>query len=828
MAYGEPWQGRAADRAGRPGCARTDHPLRINPAGEKNTPIAPEVFLTGRGGAAGRLVRFATLLVVLAIALSSFLLFAIELIIGRLVLPVFGGAPAAWATVLVFFQGVLLLGYLYGHLSASRLGPRRGATIHVALVVVAVAALALAPARLDEVHDSTLHPIADVLKTLILVVGLPAFLLTTTTPLLSSWYARLRGVGADPYWLYAASNGASFAALLLYPLAIQPALGLTAQRASWSIGFVALGAILMAVAAVALLGTTRRGRAHLRRPGHDAEAPEGLRRSDEALGAITAGRRARWLVLAAVPSGLLAAVTNLVATDLVSAPLLWVGPLAIYLLTFVVVFSPRLRAVIPAAVALAPVAVTLLWVPLGSVGVWPVAPLVLVAYLGFAVVATALHGRLADDRPDARHLTEFYLLLSAGGVIGGAFVGILAPIAFSGIWELPILLVVALVALGWSVPAGAAGMGRFAGTNPSVGSGRSERPGRARRGLQLRPFVSGAHARLVPYAMIAGLLILSIAPTGGLGLEVALRWLAVGGLLLLVGGQPRFFALATGLLLVLATFVLPGPVRFQERSFFGVTRVLLAPDGRSVQLMHGNTLHGLQATDPALRREPTAYYARTGPAGDLFAATQQRLARLGRPGVVGIAGLGAGGLATYAQPGDHFTFYEIDPVVVRVARDPTMFTFLADMPEPASIVLGDARLSLRDVPDGTQDLLVIDVFSSDSPPAHLLTVEAIGDAMRTVAPGGVLAVHVSNRYYDLAPAVAGAAEALGLVSLQRAYAPSTADVQRFLATPSIWVVLARTPADLAALASRGWTPITPTPPLTDDNADLLRLLRLWR
>jgi hypothetical protein len=259
---------------------------------------------------------------VLAIALSSFLLFAIELIIGRLILPVFGGAPAAWATVLAFFQGVLLLGYLYGHLSASRLGLRRGTMIHVALVCLATVALVSAPARLSDVHDSTLHPIADVLKTLLLVVGLPAFLLTTTTPLLSSWYARLRGVGADPYWLYAASNAASFAALLLYPLAIQPTLGLTAQRASWSIGFIALGALLLTVAFVTALGTTGRGRARVRPAGPGAAKAEGLPRPNDVLGAITVGRRVRWVALAAVPSGLLAAVTNLVATDLVSAPLL--------------------------------------------------------------------------------------------------------------------------------------------------------------------------------------------------------------------------------------------------------------------------------------------------------------------------------------------------------------------------------------------------------------------------------------------------------------------------------------------------------------------------
>ena len=774
--------------------------------------------------ATGRIVpRFATPLVAVGIALSSFLLFAIELIVGRLILPVFGGAPAAWATVLVFFQGVLLLGYLYGHLSTSRLGLRPAAAVHVALVALAILALALSPAQLGDLHDATIPPIVDLLKVLVLAVGVPAFLLTTTTPLLSSWYSRLRGGGADPYWLYAASNGASFAALLLYPLAIEPALGLTAQRTIWSIGFVALSAILVAVAVVATQRVTRQAGAAAHGAGwlESIEEPE-ARSSDVAFLSITAGRRARWLVLAAVPSGLLAAVTNLIATDLVSAPLLWVGPLAIYLFTFVLVFSPRLRVVIPLAVAMAPVAVTLLWVPLGSVGAWPVAPMVVVAYLGFAIVATALHGRLADDRPPARSLTEFYLVMSAGGVIGGAFVGILAPIAFSGIWEFPILLVAALIALAMSAPRGASA------TGPMMASGLTGRPGRPRRGLHLRPFVSGAPVRLIPYAIAAGLLVLTFAPAGGLSLEVAVRWLAVGGLLLLVGGQPRFFAVATGLLLVLVTFVLPAPVRLQERSFFGVTRVVLAPDGKSVQLNHGTTIHGLQATDPALRHEPTVYYARTGPAGDVFAVTRERTAALGRPAVIGIAGLGAGGLAAYERRGDRFTFYEIDPVVVRVASNPALFTYLADMPTPGSIVLGDARLSLRTVPDGTHDMLVMDAYSSDSPPAHLLTVEAIADAMRTVAPGGLLVFHVSNRYYDLAPVVAGAADALGFVSLQRAYVPSATDAERLFATPSTWVALARRPSDLAALASRGWTPITPESPLTDDNPDLLRLLRLCR
>ena len=527
---------------------------------------------------------------------------------------------------------------------------------------------------------------------------------------------------------------------------------------------------------------------------------------------------------------------------------MWLGPLAIYLLSFVIAFSSRGRRVVAPAIRLVPVAVTLLWVPIGSVGAWPIVPLLIVAYLGFGIVATALHGYLALDRPHAARLTEFYFVLSLGGVLGGAFVGVVAPMAFQGIWEYPILLVAALVAVAWSGQFGSAGTAAIRSPMGRSGTGG---PGRRRRGLDLSPFVTGARERLIPYGLMAAILLATVAPVG-LAVEPVLRWLGVGALVLLVGGQPRFLAISTGLLLVLVTFVLPGPALFQERSFFGVTRVVRAAD--VVELLHGTTLHGIQSVDPALRDVPMGYYVREGPAGDVFAALRARLGTgvarwsgavkavgpssatgSSRPNgeietkagpSIGILGLGDGGLAVYAQPGDNLTFYEIDSVVVRVAEDPTLFTFLSDAKAPAHVVLGDGRLSLAAVADASHDLLVFDAFSSDSPPAHLLTVEAVRDAMRTVRPGGMLVFHVSNRYYDLSPAIAGAAAQLGYASLGRTYTPSADDATTYHASSSVWVALARSSNAMSYLAAHGWAPIAPAAPLTDDQPDLLRFLRI--
>ena len=740
-----------------------------------------------------------------AIGLSAFLLFWVQPLIGQVILPVYGGAPAVWATTLVFFQAAVLVGYLYSHLSVTRLGPRRGALLHLVLAALALGWLLAFPIRQGDLRAADLPAALDVLRILALSVGPPVAILTATTPLLSAWYAASRRssaledavepAGSDPYQLYALSNAASMAALLVYPLVLGPLLGLSNQASLWATAFLALCALL-GLAVVVTVRMARRSGSAAKPAPNAADAPHASE--------ISWRRRARWILLAAVPSGLLAAVTNFIATDLVSAPLLWVGPLALYLGSFIVAFSARGRRIVPLAVALAPAAITLLWTPIGSAGGWPILPLVVLEWAGLAVVATALHGRLAFDRPPASNLTQFYLVQSIGGVVGGSFVAIIAPVLFDGIWEYPILLVAAL--------------GALAVTGPRT----LDRPVASPR-FDLRPFVTGARQRLGPYALVAAGLALTMALERSIALPFAVRWFVVGALILLVGAPPRFLAVSTALVLVIATFVIPVPALLRDRSFFGLTEVLASTDGRWVHLMNGTTVHGSQSTDPALSRQGTFYHAPSGPLGDVF----EELEASHPNADIAIVGLGAGVVASFQQPTQAMTFYEIDPVVVTVATDPRYFTYLAEAPVRPRIVLGDGRLSLRDEADSSFDLVILDAFSSDAVPVHLLTVEALLDCRRVLRPGGMLSIDVSNRYYDLAPAIGAAADALEMIVLERRYSPTAADAA-LGASPSIWVVATADRAMADRFREAGWvdTDHAGVEPLTDDHPDVLRFLDL--
>jgi len=736
-----------------------------------------------------------------AIGWSAFLLFSVEPLIGRVVLPVFGGTPAVWATVLCFFQAVLLLGYLYGHLSVTRLGLARGAVAHLVLVAVAGVSLTLAPARAADLRDPAIPDVLNLLGILALTIGLPAFVLTATTPLVSAWFASTRAAGrdgGDAYWLYALSNTGSLLALVAYPLIVEPRLGLSAQRGVWAVGFIVFGVAIAGCAAWTarhLGGVTRGGASRTRVVATVAT--------------VTTRRRFTWLLLAAVPSGLLSAVTTFIATDLVSAPLLWLGPLAIYLITFIVAFSARGRRVAPAAITLAPVAVTLMWVPYGSAGGWPILPLVVLMYGGLAVVATALHGRLALDRPEPARLTEFYLVISVGGALASAFVALVAPVIFPGVWEFPILLVLALVALAVS-----------GGPTPLVPLARTSRA----LAVDLSPFFRGAGKRVGPYVLVAAALVAFLVRDGSLGAEAGVRWLLVGGLILLVGARPVFLAASTGFVLALAVLVLQPAAVYRDRSFFGVTQVLRPAGAPRTILMNGTTVHGVQSTDPALASTPEAYYARTGPFGDLF----RMLAADEATHDVAVVGLGAGAVSSYVEPGWSMTYYEIDPLVAAVASDPRYFTYLSGAVVRPKIVIGDARLSLQHVPEASYDALIVDAFSSDAIPTHLLTSEAMAQYARAVRPGGLILVHISNRYYDLGPAVAAAAETIGLHADRRIYVPSPVEAAGG-ATATDAVIVTSSSSARDALETAGWTAMMPTvPPMTDDFMDVLRFLRpLW-
>ncbi|MEO8424552.1 MAG: fused MFS/spermidine synthase, partial [Actinomycetota bacterium] len=517
-------------------------------------------------------------------------------------------------------------------------------------------------------------------------------------------------------------------------------------------------------------------------------------------GGVDWRRRTRWLLLAAIPSGLLSAVTTFIATDLVSAPFLWVAPLSLYLISFIIAFSPRGRPWIERATLAAPAMITLLWVPYGSAGGWPLLAVLAMELIAFGIVATALHGRLAQDRPDPSRLTEFYLVLSLGGALASAFVALVAPTLFPGIWELPILLVGALVGLALVAPK--------VPFRPRTG-----------RGLDFSPFFGGARQRLLPYAIAAALLVVALVVTGSIAVEAGIRWLLVGGVILLVGARPWFLALATAFVLALATFVLQPPAEFRDRSFFGVTEVVESPDGRLTLLMNGTTVHGSQSTDPAKAGTPLAYYVRTGPAGDLFEiSTGSQALRTG-----GVAGLGSGALATYADAATSMTFFEIDPVVIQVASDPGLFTYLSGARTRPTVVEGDARLSFEDEPAERYDLLIMDAFSSDAVPIHLLTAEAVADEIRILRSNGTLAFHISNRFYDLAPAIAAAVTDQGLTILEKSH--QLGPVKEPGETPSRWLAASRDRETLEALRAVGWTPVIPADhPFTDDYADLLRYL----
>jgi hypothetical protein len=757
--------------------------------------------MTARTLAIARPLLGTTLPFALPIGLSAFLLFSVEPLIGRLVLPVFGGTPAVWATVLFFFQSVLLAGYLYGHVSVTRLG-RWGPLVHLVLAGTAVVSLLIAPAHVADLRDQGVTPVADLLRILVVLIALPAFVLTTSTPLLSGWFAAARAADdADPYWLYALSNGGSLLALLAYPLLIEPRIGLTAQRGLWTVGY-ALLVILLGIAASRVFPVLR---ARSRPTVMEVEAlPDVV--ADEAA-VVDWPRRARWLLLAAVPSGLLSAVTNFIATDLVSAPLLWVAPLATYLASFIIAFSPRGGTAVRLSVLAAPAMVTLLWVPYGSAGGWPILAILIVELVSFGIVAVALHGRLAQNRPHPAHLTEFYLILALGGALASAFVAVFAPVVFPGVWEYPILLVGALI-------------------GPALVAPRAERATRdAGHGLDFGPFLSGFRGRLASYVAVGAALLGILMATGALATEAGVRWLLVGGLVLLVGAKPWFLAASTALVLALATFVLQPPPDFQARSFFGVSEVLTSSDGQLRLLMNGTTVHGSQATDPVVRGEPQSYYVRNGPVGELFALTTARVDSTGMPAQVGVFGLGGGALAAYATKDVDMTFFEIDPVVISVANDPRYFTYLSDAPRHPTIVPGDARLSIQAQPADRFDMLILDAFSSDSPPVHLLTTEAIASDLRTLKPNGVLAIHVSSRYYDLTPPVAAGAVEQGLTILERWHAVGA--VHEPAELPSHWLAAVRDPAAIAALRVQGWTDVAPADhPFTDDYADLLRYLRL--
>jgi len=685
------------------------------------------------------------------ILVSAFLLFQVQPLVSKAVLPWFGGCPAVWTTCMLFFQVVLFAGYVYAHLLQRWLAPRRQVAVHLAVVVGALALPILPGTCWKPLDDS--NPTWQILLLLAGTVGLPYFALSATSPLVQAWFSGA-WPGRSPYRLYALSNFGSLAALLSYPFVFEPAFDLPMQSVLWSWAFVLYAALCAAI----LAGLWR-----CVSPVPKAEETGGVSPSPTWLD------RFRWLALPACASLMLLAATNHICQDVAAVPFLWVMPLSLYLLSFIICFEHErwyARRSWAAAVVFALMGVVVYDFfrqdyPLGLT-----LELILnCAALFFACMTC--HGELARLKPSPRHLTEFYLMIAAGGALGGLFVAVVAPLVFSTYLEWQIAVVAsALLAVGLLILPGRAG----------------------RRGI-------------LCYAMLS--------PVAAAGLSYFFFW----------GFDPV-------------------PPLDRARNFFGVVTVKedfvtvkkagddsadAANEERIHEflLVHGRITHGRQFADPAKRRWPTSYYGESSGVGKAIRCLQKS-----GPVRVGAIGLGIGTLASYARPGDEFCFYEINPEVVRMAKQ--HFTYLADCYGKYDIVLGDARLSLEsEEPPQKFDLLVLDAFSGDSIPTHLLTSEAFDIYQRHLAPGGVIAVHVSNKYLRLAPVVRRLAEHCGM-GASRIY--DNGDESRLL-SPNDWVLATRNAAFLKANPSDplDWgADNLPASLWTDQYSNLFQILVGWR
>jgi len=726
-------------------------------------------------------------LFVATILVGSFLLFLVQPMVARMALPRLGGAPNVWNSAMLVYQALLLAGYGYAH-RLSRLTVRRQATIHLALLLVAAITL---PITLVELPPAT--PGWEVLWVpllLALTVGPVFFLVSAQAPLMQRWFAAHPQAG-EPWPLYAASNLGSFAGLVAYPLLAEPNLRLHDQSLVWSLGY-GLLIVLVALAAWA------RWRAVPLATAGEAVAPADSVPAES----VSPRRILLWLALAAVPSGLMLSTTTHLTTDIFAVPLLWVIPLGLYLLSFVVAFAER-RFLATAIGVAAP------FILLAAGGYAMVSrssgtlSLALASVVLLFVVAVVLHSRMYDLRPPASQLTLFYFVMSAGGALGGMFTALIAPVVFDWVWEHPLLVFAAGLLmpmperLDWRrLPGLDPGMARIAVVVlTGVGAclvwllyGYRSEPGESVWQVALTVSIAALGLFLIPW-----------------------RWLFVGllaAVMLAQGGIHTVQASREGA---------------RTRSYFGIYTVHDYPEARLRTLAHGTTLHGQQSTDPAFACAPMTYY---GPGSGVAIAMELAPRAFGHNARIGVVGLGTGTLAAYYQPGEAWRFYEIDPAVLTLSRNGT-FTYVAKCAPRAKVVLGDARLELAKTQPGSIDVLAVDAFSSDAIPLHLLTDEAFGVYLDALSPRGILLVHISNRYIELEPVLAAAARKRKLAALVRDDNPQ----DQTLLTASSWVALSRDPRQLEALArarpdapwdkldspaAQGWT---------DDHASILPYVR---
>ena len=744
----------------------------------------------------------------LTIFLSAGLLFLLEPMIAKMILPLLGGTPAVWNTCMMFFQAVLLAGYGYAHLSSHKAGENRQIIIHLVIIVAACLFLPVAIPRhwVPAAGDS---PIGYILLMLLISVGLPFFVLSSNALLLQKWFADTGHPSAkDPYFLYSASNLGSMLALISYPILMEPYLPLAGQSSLWTTGY----ALLM-VFTIFCAGLSRKYRsACFQEEKVNEKQADGICAAAEAR--LTLREKSRWVMLAFVPSSLMLGVTTFLSTDVAAIPLFWIIPLSLYLLSFIIVFA-RVPALIHRLMILClPVSMTaLIFVNFSDLDI-PKWVIFIFHLWNFFVCCMVCHGEIAGSRPATRHLTEFYLWVSLGGVLGGIFNALLAPVIFNTILEYPLILILGALLLP------------------------------VRNGKRLRDLKIWKNILLYLGAPLFLVLLTYWSTTAWPVKSINLTWwegilhigrktmsqiITYGILGLLCYGLvflKKPFLFGTGVAALLMTMVVSGDftqdIVCRERSFFGVLTVTRDSEGEFMQLYHGTTIHGKQWLDPVKRLKPIAYYHRNGPAGEVFSEFSEEEKKFR----IAVTGLGVGTLAAYAGSDQMIDFYEINPAVKRISTNPAFFSYLRDCRAAWKVILGDARLTMEKAPFHYYGIIILDAFSSDAIPVHLITREAVNLYFSKLQQDGVLLIHISNKYVNLAPVLAALAEEKGFAGRIYEDDDESDGDEKYCST---WVLLARKERDFGSLVrSRGWENLERRPGVkvwTDDFSNLLSVFK---
>ncbi len=695
-----------------------------------------------------------------AVFLSAALVFLVQPMFAKMATPLLGGAPNVWNVSLVCFQAALLLGYAYAHILNHFVRSLR-TQIGTHAVLLGGAALVL-PFQLSGAlgdPDPT-QPTFWLIGVFALSIAPPFAVIAATAPLIQSWYSRSgRADAHDPYHLYGASNIGSLIGLLAYPLILEPFLPVAAQTLSWSLGYGLLAILLVGSGLVAFASGGGRP---------PAISEDVLEHASTAKRPVWQ-QRLWWLACAFVPSSLLVGVTTHISTDVASVPFLWALPLILYISSFIIVFSKSPLMTLAQTNRLLPITVATAALALSSVFQLPLLVSLGLHLLTLFLAALLGHGAMAADRPPAKRLTEFYLIMSLGGVLGGAFNALLVPVLFNSVIEYPLMLI-AILALRPGLRWMGQGRTRVWSLVACIAFAAA---------ALLHAFAGTADSTVMTYRILSLTALFAIVLSSNCRMGPVIAAISAFGI----------SALAN-----------PHGTGVSDRSFFGVVKVLELGEFRV--LKHGTTQHGAQYIAPDKARIPTTYYAEPTPIGQVFSQYQGS-------GHVGIVGLGTGSVACYAQPDQTYVYYEIDPLVAQLAKDPEHFSYLSNCTPDAPIILGDGRLNLIAEPEGHFDLLLIDAFSSDSVPAHLLTVQAVNLYLSRLSEDGVLVMHISNRHMDLSQIVARVADQLNTPILYQFYIPPAGSDQVFAQSASQVVVLARNERALETLrADPRWSALT--------------------